>query len=105
MGKKIAPLRPEEIIKDLDTIIPSPIILAINNLLKLSYRHGSAKIKLKDIIAEAIRLDDKLTETEMYEKKWLDFENLFEAYGWIVTYDKPGYDETYDSYFIFKKKD
>ncbi len=23
--------------------------------------------------------------------------------GWIVEYDKPGYDESYDAYFVFKK--
>ena len=32
-----------------------------------------------------------------------DFEPIYEKAGWKVSYDGPGYNESYDGYYIFKK--
>lgn len=39
--------------------------------------------------------------SEIFEKHWLDVEAIYEAAGWKVTYDKPGYNESYDATFTF----
>ncbi len=32
---------------------------------------------------------------------WLNVEELYRAQGWTVTYDKPGYNESYPATFTF----
>lgn len=39
-----------------------------------------------------------------FDQGWMDFEPIYEAQGWKVQYDKPGWDETYDAFFEFKEK-
>ena len=37
----------------------------------------------------------------LYEKHYLDVEDAYRKRGWIVDYDKPAYNETYDAFFEF----
>lgn len=94
--------------KILNTIIPSFVIKAVNNLVSINYSNH-IKLYQEDIIKEIQKeydlftnFKDHLNRSEIYENKWLDFEPLFREQGWIVTYDKPGYNETYKPYYIFK---
>jgi len=47
---------------------------------------------------------DKFKKNDIFEKNFLDFESVFRNVGWSVEYDKPGYCESYDAFFTFKKK-
>jgi hypothetical protein len=103
--KKIKPITPDEIMGKLENIIPQSIILAVNELLTEKYRGtGDVSIKQKDIIERAILIDETLTSNIIFEKKYMDFEELYKKSGWSVSYDKPAYNEKYDAYFIFNKK-
>jgi hypothetical protein len=103
--KKIKPITPDEIMGELENIIPQSIILAVNELLTEKYRGtGDVSIKQKDIIERAILIDETLTSNIIFEKKYMDFEELYKKSGWSVSYDKPAYNENYDAYFIFNKK-
>lgn len=107
MSKRIArvePVKPKDIIDNLDDIIHPAVIKAVNALLKERYRGGSATIKLKEVIKKAREFCPELTEKEMEEKKYYDFEPVFQKAGWKVKYDQPGYNESYDSYFEFSAK-
>jgi hypothetical protein len=105
MEKEIKPISPNEIVENLDKIIPSAIIKAVNQLLTEKYRgNGEISIKQKDIIERAILIDSALTSSIIWEKHYLDFEDLYRKNGWIVYYDKPGYNESYEAFFTFKKK-
>lgn len=102
---EIKPITPNEIVESLDTIIPSAVIQAVNELLKENYRGiGGAHIRQKDIVIRALQIDESLVETDIYKKKYLDIETLYEKSGWKVSYDSPAYNESYDAYFVFKKK-
>ena len=35
---------------------------------------------------------------------WLDFEELYENFGWNISYESPDRDENFKSYFKFKLK-
>lgn len=100
---EVKPITPNEIVDDLDKIIPSVVITAVNNILKSKYRGtGPVTIKQKDIVAEIMRLDGSITKDEIFDNKYMDFEKLYRKNGWIVEYDKPAYCETYDAFFTFK---
>ena len=102
--KQIKPMSPQDIYDELETIIPSYVIVAVNNLLQLNYR-GEYEIKIsqKDILAEILKLaPEGVTEKVILKNKYLDFEPLFQKYGWKIEYDKPGFNESYEPIFKFK---
>jgi hypothetical protein len=45
-----------------------------------------------------------LKETVIFDKHYLDVEDIYRGVGWIVEYDRPGYSEGYEPYFTFRKK-
>lgn len=105
---RVEALSPKEILDGLNDIIPGFIIEAVNNLLKKEFRGGYATILQKDISAEAIRIaatqGKTVTAQQIYDENWMDWEPIFRKAGWKVTYDKPGYNESYDASFEFKPK-
>lgn len=104
MSEVVKPISPSDIIENLDKIIPSVVIQAVNNLLKKEFRGSSATILQNEIINEIIRLDGSYTKDMIFDNKMLDFEEIYRKNGWLVEYDKPGYNESYAHKFIFKKK-
>ena len=55
---------------------------------------------LVKVIREKLKL--KPNDHVIFDKHWLDVEDIFRDAGWRVYYDKPGYNETYDATFEFK---
>lgn len=104
MENIIKPISPNDIMDNLEKIIPSVVIQAVNELLKTSYRGQAIVLKQEDIVNEIIKLDGSLTRTIIFEKKYLDFEKIYENNGWVVEYDKPGFNEDYTPIFKFTKK-
>lgn len=104
MSEVVKPISPSDIIENLDKIIPSVVIQAVNNLLKKKFRGDEAVILQDEIVNEILRLDDTLIREDIFKNKLLDFEVLYAKNGWLVEYDKPGYNESYSAKFIFKKK-
>lgn len=99
------PIRPEEIIDQLETIIPPIVIEAVNNMLKSKYRgNGPIKVLQKDIVEEIIRLDNTITSNKIFDNKWMDFEEIYKKHGWKIDYEKPHYTETFEAYFTFTAK-
>jgi hypothetical protein len=105
MKKTVKPISPEEIIDKLEDIIHPAIIQAVNKLLKSKFRGGYVTIKQKDIVEEAMKIDSTLLRKDIFENHWMDFEKVYKKYGWIVTYDRPGYNESYEPSYEFKPKE
>ena len=98
----VEPIRPNEV--DLSKRIPDLMIEAVNKLISQKYNGSSFTILQKDIVAKYVELggDSK----EMTDKGYLDFESLFEKYGWHVSYNKADmYEFNYDSFFKFTPKE
>jgi len=97
-------ISPDEI--NFEESIPEFVIEAVNNLLKKEYRGRSTTILQKEIMAEVMRLrpDLSLSREDIYKNHWMDFEPLFRENGWDVSYDRPGYNESYEASFKFSKK-
>jgi len=101
---EIKPLRPAEIIANLDKTTPTVVITAVNNMLTKYFKGGSVTVKQNEIINEIMRLDSNISRSEIIDNKWMDFEEVYRQYGWSVSYDKPGYNESYDATFEFKPR-
>ena len=113
------PIRPTEIVEQLDKIIPKMVIESVNDLLKQKYRGSKSDVVIyqEEIVERIIQKHKESVETQpdeeyyysngtfrrmIYDNNWLDFEKLYEKYGWKVMYDKPAYNETYKAFFTFK---
>ena len=102
---KVKPIRPEEIEVNLEGIIPDYVFAAVNALLSEKYRGtGPVILKQEEIAKRAARMGSVTTDF-LYDNKYMDFEPVYEKYGWKVTYDKPAYNEDYPATFTFKRKE
>ena len=87
--------------------MPPEVFEAVNELLSRTERNyaGERKILQKDIVKITHdKFKDSTGESVKFDYKWLDIEEHYRHQGWIVTYDKPAYSESYDAFFIFKPK-
>lgn len=82
--------------------IPPAVFEVINTFIAQGAGIRPVTVRQKDIVEELVKRG--LSRDEIFEKHWLDVEGLYEAAGWKVEYDKPGYNETYDAYFVFTPK-
>src|SRR5690349_6623895 len=99
------PITPAEAKADASRKIPAGVFDAVNHLLacKIGGRR-SVTITQDEIIAEIIQREPTTTRTFIFANNYLDFEAVYEAAGWKVEYDKPGFNETYKAYFVFTVK-
>ena len=94
---------PDDIAEYKSKVIPDFVLEAVNELLALNYVDGRATIYQRDIISLAkVKRGDNMLQD--FDNKWLNFEEVYRAAGWRVTYDKPGYNESYPASFDFRKK-
>jgi hypothetical protein len=101
----IEPITPQELNESLGEIFPVAVITSFNNLLKEKYRgDNSIIIKVDEAVNRILSLDDSLTRNILFEKKYLDIENLYRKFGWSVTFNSPDRDENFDSYYVFSVK-
>lgn len=101
----VKPITPAEAMKQKRTEIPDEIIRVVNDMLveKMSIANPTSGITLfqKDIVGRAAEALD-MTTSEIFARKWMDFEPIFRDAGWEVKYDKPAYNESYDAFFVFR---
>jgi hypothetical protein len=93
------PLKPSEVSKQKAKEMPEVVFKEVNRLIALNWDGHSSRFLLKDI-RNAL---EKNCE-EIYSPYMLDFEDCYRDVGWNVEYDAPGFNETYDANFTFRKK-
>ncbi len=103
---KIQPITPQEVQQIRDEEFPEFVIQGVNNAIKKHYvGDDSFTVKQKDIVKEILAIAPKgTTSNKLFDKHWMDFEHLFEAVGWAVTYDSPSRDDSFDEYYKFQIK-
>lgn len=111
--KTVKAISPDEL--TLEEKIPWYIVEAVNDLIRSKYKPNGSSFTIKqDAILELAF--EKYNNTEdfenfsqfkrrIFDNHQLDFEDLYRKNGWKVVYDKPGYNESYDAYFEFKRAD
>lgn len=98
----IGPISPDEVHGRKLEAIPQQVFEAFNELIAQNFSHGAATVRQKTVVDNII---DRMgcSREEIYNKHWLDIEDLYRNAGWKVEYDKPGYNESGNAYFKFKK--
>lgn len=99
------PITPEQASKLKQSVIPDFVIDAFNDAITKNLRDGSARVLQKDVVAAIkAKAPEDFEMGRLFSENMLDVEPLFRAAGWRVDYDKPGYCETYDAFFVFQSK-
>jgi len=93
------PIRPDEVAQA--KVFPKAVFAAFNELIAEKYQSRRAVIRQDAVIERILAKDPTLRRGDIFDKGWLDVEDLYRAQGWIVEYDKPGYCETYEATFTF----
>lgn len=107
----VQPITPEQAKDAEGETIPAVVIEAVNALIQKNVRYGRAVLLQKDVIDEILTRSandpnsaSTIKRDHLFKNKWLDFEAVFRRAGWDVSYDSPGYNESYEPNWTFTAK-
>ena len=95
------PIRPDEVLSKKAESIPDEVFAAFNELITKNWNGQQSQVTQKSVVSLIRR---KLDDSKTFDSHWLDIEDIYRNAGWVVKYDKPGFNEDYDSLFVFSKK-
>lgn len=98
------PITPDEAKNKKANSIHPKMIETVNDLLAKHYNDHTIVLKQEDIISEFLKRVPEYGRKNIFDNNQLDFERVFKKYGWNVSYDRPGYNETYSPSFEFRRK-
>ena len=79
-------------------------ITSRNELLERKYQGGSCTIEQDEAVDLILKKRTDMNRALIFESGWLDIEPSYRDADWDVTYDKPGYSESYAARFVFSRK-
>jgi hypothetical protein len=103
MSDKVKPFTPAEAQAAVADVIPGFVVKAVNTLLAQKVGIGlyPAVRFTRSEVEAAIRMAGRIDGGSI-DPNWLNFESMYREQGWKVEYDKPGYNETYEAFWVFK---
>ncbi len=102
MSNSVQPIKPDEIVGEKERIFPDVVLESFNTIIARNFSNGSANVKQEDVIA--LMLEKGLTREEIHRNGYLNVEEIYRSKGWKVSYDKPGFNESYPATFTFRRK-
>lgn len=96
------PVRPEDIADAKTVQIPAAVFDAFNAEIALRYDNGWAKVKQAAVVERLV--NGGMQRSEIFSAGWLNVEEAYRGVGWDVWYEKPGFNESGDSFFEFRKR-
>ena len=101
------PIKAQDIVKAKTTTIPDEVFDAFNELIASKWDGRSAHITQDEVVKlSLVKLQSTgkdISRNKLFESGWLDIEDSYREAGWDVGYDKPGYNESYEAFFVFSK--
>ena len=96
------PISPEEVVQLKLEQVPDGVIRAFNEAIAEHYQGGRAEVPLW-LVRNKITIHTDTPE-DTIPGWWLDIEEIYRKEGWEVSFYKPDYGESWQSYFDFRKK-
>jgi hypothetical protein len=85
---------------------PDFVFQAFNECIGKEYTNKSATVKQIDVINRMSQLmpgdSYESNKAKIFAEGWLNVEEVYRKLGWKVEYDKPGYNESYGAFWVFK---
>lgn len=99
----VLPISPNEVVEAKKNRLPDFVIEAFNQLIAKNWTGRSSRVLVRDAVSEICRLNPSDGDFDPYKEGWLDVEPIYRGMGWTVEFDKPGYNESYEAYYLFSK--
>jgi hypothetical protein len=99
MANKVRPIKPSEVAKGKIATFPDAVFEAFNELISVGFTNGSVTIKQDEVVK--LMEEKGLNHLDIFDNGWLNVEEAYEAEGWEVEYDQPGFRENYPATFKF----
>jgi hypothetical protein len=96
------PIRPEDVNTRKSARIPQQVFEVFNRLIARQWDGHSATVRQSEVVR--LLIEAGFERAQIFAERMLDVESAYEAAGWKVVYDKPGYNESYPATFTFSKK-
>jgi len=97
------PIKPKDVQSKKDAALPEEVFEVFNQLIVENWDGRSATVN-QDEACKRICKALKIKSGEAYDRGLLDVESAYRKAGWKVVFDKPGFNENYDAFFVFSKK-
>jgi hypothetical protein len=108
MGNIVKPMKPDEVLDRKIETIPDAMFEAVNAMIALKWNGSSAHFRQDDLLNKYFEIsketDNREARDKLFDNHYMDFEGAYRREGWIVRYDKPGYNESYEPTFEFTIK-
>lgn len=85
--------------------IPDFVIESFNEMITKNLSQGLARFTHNEVMALIVpKLSGNLTRESIYKNSCNDIAKLFREAGWKVDFDRPGYNESYEPFWVFRAK-
>lgn len=98
----VKPLSPFE--ASAKRVFPDEVIEAFNELISENLLSSSATVRQDAAVTRIMAKMPNVTRAQVFDRGWLNVEDVYRAEGWEVEYDKPGYNESYAAHFTFTRR-
>lgn len=99
--KRVQPITPSEIPEAKVRELPDFVIKAFNAMIASHMSGGRAKFTQDNVLAKIMDLSGVTDRQVIFDRGWLDAEDVYQAAGWRVEYEEPDYNEDYQPNFTF----
>ncbi len=96
------PLKPSDVPNLKAQTLPDEVLEAFNEVIAKHFSGGVATFTQEEVVQ--LLVSKGFDRGAIFAKNLLDVEDIYRKEGWSVTYDKPGYNESYSAKFIFRVK-
>ena len=100
----VKPVGPQEALELKIQRLPPKVIETWNRVIADHLTSDFTSNFFQDYIVNALAAAMVVTREKVFESNWLDVEEIYRREGWKVTYDRPGFNETYKATFSFESK-
>ena len=103
------PITPQEVVGKRISEMPEFVFDVFNELIAEAWNGYSAELQQDDVVTRIVAAAEaagiKNARRLCFDRHWLDVEPSYRKAGWIVVYDKPGYNEPGEGMWSFRKND
>jgi ribosome biogenesis GTPase A len=100
----VKPVSPSDVVElKKNDVLPPKVIEIWNRVIAKNFISGRSYFQQKEIL-NALVAGMSISRDTVFSERYLDIEDVYRAEGWIVTYDKPAYNESYEATFEFRPK-
>lgn len=93
-------IKPSDVVRS----IPKQVFDVFNELIAAAGGSKEKTVITQDVVVKRIlsKMPD-VTRAQVFDRGWLNVEDVYRAEGWTVEYDKPAYSDDYEAYFVFSR--